>query len=89
MKRYINASTEEVRDLMGQLQDTSNELVDSILALVDNFPAIIQTITEYDKKNAEYGESIADELPEQLKWAIKQLKDGIEAVQGISDYFLH
>ena len=89
MKKYINASIDKAANLMGELQETSNRLVDSIIELADNYPAIQQTITKYDAQNVEYGESIADELPEQLEWAIKQLNDVIDSVNGISDYFLH
>lgn len=74
---------------MSAIQDTSNDLVDSILALADNLPEIYQRITEYDAKNLEYGDSISDELIDQLDWVLKQLTDVVHDVDAISDFFLH
>jgi hypothetical protein len=87
--RKITASTSsDVANKIGELQETSNLLVDSILELVDNLPEIEQAIADYDRENVEYGDSIADELPNKLDWAIKQLRDVIEDVDNISYFFL-
>ena len=87
--RKITASTDNLAYKVGELQSASNELVDAILELEDNMPTIIRNIAQYDRDNAEYGESIANELPEQIDWAIKQIKDVINDVKNISDYFIH
>lgn len=92
MKKFVHkitASTDNLSYKIGELQSTSNELVDVILELEDNMPTILMNIAQYDKANAEYGESLADELPEQIDWAIKQLRDVINDVRNISDYFMH
>lgn len=87
--RKVTASTDVVSDLMGELQDTSNDFVDSLLSLIDDLPHIQQEIAVYDEQNAQYGESLAEELPEKLRWIIKQLKDVIDDVNSVSDYFIH
>lgn len=88
--RRITASTDNnVADKISELQDVSNELVDSILELIDNLPEIARSIAEYERENAAYGGSIVDELHEKLDWIIKETKDIVHDVQGISDYFIH
>lgn len=87
--RKITASTDVVADRITEIQDSSNNLVDAIIVLMNNLPSIQQTIAEYDAKNAQYDESLSEELPEKLDWIIKQLKDVIHDVNDVSDYFLH
>ena len=83
--RKVTASTDNVANQISELQDVSNELVDSILQLIDNLPVIQQSVIDYDKENAKYGDSLlAEDFTDDLKWTIKQLKDVVQDVQALS-----
>lgn len=91
MKRYVKASADEnvIATKMSELQSASNELVDSILALIDELPAIMKHVAEYDAQNAQYGDSLGEELPKSLQYIIDDIKSATRDVENISGYYTH